>query len=591
MQRLHKLPRALRMPTLGGALLALAFWWQSLTPSLIPRSWITQTVVGAVCAAIGYGIGSFAGYAMDRLLRRWGRSSGSEMRRRGFVVAIAAWAVALLVGAMRWLGWQNEQRAFMGMAPIGWLDGVLVAILTPCAALVLTVLLAVMLRAVARVGVRIVGAGRRRIERRATALVSLPGAAPLIAAFAVIVVIGVIVATVVFGVALGRGTALSALGAIAHLVHSPMNERTAEGIVAPHSPVVSGSSASYVGWDALGRMGRTFVATATSTRQLAAFHGTQARVVEPVRVYVGLRSADSAARRAQLAVRELERAGGFDRKVLVVWVPTGTGWIVPKAAASLEQLYRGDTAIVAIQYSLLPSLLANFVDTGLANEAGIALFDAVRARWSKLPRERRPRLVLFGKSLGALGVEAPFVGTDAAASMANMVARTDGALIVGGKQGNPILSQLIRERDHGSPFWQPIFDAGRSVRFLNRDPHQVALDAHWPAPRIVYLQHPADPAVFWNARAFWRPPEWLAPPRGFDVPAAMHWFPLVSGVQAVGDLLNMLAGVPPGFGHNYSAYEYVDGWASMLPPEGWSDADTERLARFIDAMPGDETEP
>jgi uncharacterized membrane protein len=263
--------------------------------------------------------------------------------------------------------------------------------------------------------------------------------------------------------------------------------------------------------------------------------------------------------------------------------------MVQKATTSLEQLHRGDTAIVAIQYSVLPSLLAIFMDAGLANEAGITLFNAVRARWSELPPNRRPKLVLFGKSLGAAGVEAPFVGVDASSSVASMVARTDGALIAGGEHTNPIHSQLNRERDRGSPFWQPVFDGGRSVRFLNRDPHRAALDADWSAPRIVYLQHPADPAVFWSAKALWWPPEWMAPPRGFDVPDAMRWFPIVSGVQAVGDLLKQL-GVPAGFGHNYST-EYVKGWASLVPPDGWTDADTGRLEQFIDKIPGDDAEP
>jgi uncharacterized membrane protein len=229
------------------------------------------------------------------------------------------------------------------------------------------------------------------------------------------------------------------------------------------------------------------------------------------------------------------------------------------------------------------------MDAGLANEAGITLFNAVRARWSQLPPDRRPKLLLFGKSLGAAGVEAPFVGADASSSVTNMVARTDGALIAGGEERNPIHSQLTRERDRESPFWQPIFDGGRSVRFLNRDPHQPALKADWPAPRIVYLQHPADPAVFWNAEALWWRPEWMAPPRGFDVPDAMRWFPIVSAVQAVGDLYNML-GPPPGFGHDYST-EYVKGWASVVPPDGWTDADTQRLEKFIDETAGDDSEP
>src|SRR5262249_30866537 len=377
---------------------------------------------------------------------------------------------------------------------------------------------------------------------------------------------------VLLSILIGRGAVLRALTAAAYRLYAPANDQTTEGILPPDASSLSGSRNSFVAWDTLGRWGREFVATATTMRDLRLFHPVEAELVDPVRVYVGVRSADSAQRRAQLAVRELERAGGFDRKVLVVWVPTGTGWMIPKAAASLEQLHRGDTAIVAIQYSFLPSKLAVFMDAGLANEAGITLFNAVRARWSSLPPDRRPKLVLFGKSLGTAAVEALFVGADASSSVANIVARTDGVLIAGPKQSNPIHSQLTRERDPGSLFWQPIFDRGRSVRFLNRDPHQAVLDGDWSAPRIVYLQHPADPAVFWSANALWWPPAWMARPRGFDVPDATHWFPIVSGVQAVVDLFNQL-NVPPGFGHDYST-EYVKGWASVVPPAGWKDADT-----------------
>ncbi|WP_233808009.1 alpha/beta-hydrolase family protein [Paraburkholderia sp. HP33-1] len=554
-------------PTLSGSLLALLFWWQSLTPTLIPRSWGTQTVIGAICLAIGYGLGTLADRGVHRLIARWRRSPGSEIRRRSWIVLAVAWLIALVLGSNLWLGWQNEQRSFMGMASLVWLDGLLVGVLSPFAAALLVV--------VGRVVARGVGAVKRFIQGHVPSIISLPATALLI---------------VVIGMALGRGVALPALTRFSNFVHAQRNEDTTEGTVAPESSAVSGSSGSFVAWDTLGRMGRDFVATVTTRRQLAMFHGTDAGLVDPVRVYVGVRSADSLEQRAQLAVRELERAGGFDRKVLVVWVPTGTGWIVPNGSASLEQLYRGDTAIVAIQYSFLPSRLAIFMDAGLADEAGITLFNAVRARWSKLPPQRRPKLILFGKSLGAAGVEAPFVGVNASASVANMVAGTDGVLIAGAKQSNLIHSQLTRERDRGSPFWQPIFDGGRSVRFLNRDPHQVALDADWPSPRIVYLQHPADPAVFWSVEAFWWPPEWMARPRGFDMPDAMRWFPVVSGVQAVGDLIHQLD-VPQGFGHNYSLEDYATGWSSVVPLEGWTDADTERLAKFLDEIPGDESEP
>lgn len=557
---------ALGTPTLGGLSLALLFWWQALTPTLIPRSWAMQTGVGAICLAIGYGIGTSAGRVVHRLVEQGRRVPGDVTRRYGRIVLTAAWLVALVLGAAQWLDWQNEQRTFMGMTPLVWSDAVLMGALSPLAGALLVVAGRLMTRGAV--------ASNRFVQGHVPSIVSVPATALLIVAI---------------GIALGRGVALPALTVAANAAHSRVNEATTEGTVAPESSTVSGGSASLVAWDTLGRMGRDFVATATSAQELARFHGSDAELTEPVRVYVGVRSADSVEERAALAVRELERAGGFDRKVLVVWVPTGTGWMIQKAATSLEQLHRGNTAIVAIQYSVLPSVLAIFMDAGLANEAGLTLFGAVHARWSRLPPDRRPKLVLFGKSLGTSGVEAPFVGPDASSSVANILARTDGAVIAGAKESNPIHSQLTRERDHGSPFWQPIFDGGRAVRFVNRDPQQPPLKAAWSVPRIVYLQHPADPVVFWSVEAAWRPPEWMARPRGFDVPDHLRWFPIVSGIQAVGDLLDQL-GPPPGFGHDYST-EYAGAWAGVVPPEGWTGADTKRLERFIDAIAGDESEP
>lgn len=554
-------------PSLSGSSLALLFWCHSLTPTLIPRSWEMQVAVGAVCLAIGYGIGTLAGCWGHWLLERSGRSLGDVIRRRSRIVLRAAWLIGILFGATLWVRWQNEQRNLMGMASVGWLDGMLMGALSPLAGVFLVVF--------GRVITEGFAATRRFIQRHISAVVSVPATALLI---------------VVLGIVLSRGVALRAFTAVANARYAPANEETTEGIVAPDSASVSGSSTSLVAWDTLGRMGRDFVATATSTQELSMFHGADAKLADPVRAYVGVRSADSTVERAALAVRELERAGGFDRKVLVVWVPTGTGWMIPKAAVALELLHRGDTAIVAIQYSFLPSLVAVFVDAGLANEAGTALFNAVHARWSELPPDRRPKLLLFGKSLGAAGVEAPFVGADAAASVACIVARTDGALIAGASRSNAIHSQLTRERDPGSLVRLPVFGKGRSVRFLSRDPDQPALHTEWLAPRIVYLQHGSDPVAFWSVEALWRLPEWMAQPRGFDVPDSLRWFPIVSSVQSVGDFLDQL-GPPPGFGHDYST-GYVKGWVSVVPPEGWAQADTERLEQFIDKLTAeDDSEP
>ena len=77
----------------------------------------------------------------------------------------------------------------------------------------------------------------------------------------------------------------------------------------PTSPLKTGSAASLVGWEELGRAGREFIATGPTAAEISAF--TQTNALEPIRVYVGLRAADTAEERAQLALEELNRVGGF----------------------------------------------------------------------------------------------------------------------------------------------------------------------------------------------------------------------------------------------------------------------------------------
>ena len=64
------------------------------------------------------------------------------------------------------------------------------------------------------------------------------------------------------------------------------------------------------------------------------------------------------------------RVGAFDRSVLIVAVPTGTGWMDPAAMDPLEYLHGGDTAIVAMQYSYLTSWISLLVEPGYGSDGG-----------------------------------------------------------------------------------------------------------------------------------------------------------------------------------------------------------------------------
>ncbi len=217
-----------------------------------------------------------------------------------------------------------------------------------------------------------------------------------------------------------------------------------------------------------------------------------ARATEPIRAYAGLNSADSIRETAQLAARELQRTGGLDRAVVAVATTTGTGWINEAEADALEYMYNGDSAIVSMQYSFLPSWISFLVDKENARQAGQALFEAVDALVREMPEAQRPKLVVFGESLGSFGGEAPFL------SLNNIVARTDGALFSGPTFNNTMWEDLKRNRDPGSPQWLPIYDQGDNVRFVARADNLGRPDKPWAIPRIVYLQHASDPIAWWN---------------------------------------------------------------------------------------------
>ena len=123
----------------------------------------------------------------------------------------------------------------------------------------------------------------------------------------------------------------------------------------PKFEVQTGSKSSLVSWKDLGNQGRKYVAGGPTAEDLEDFTGQPCPA--PIRVYVGLNSAETVDLRAKLALEELIRVGGFERSTLLLVTPTGTGWVDPASQDSVEYLLRGDVATVAVQYSYLNSPL------------------------------------------------------------------------------------------------------------------------------------------------------------------------------------------------------------------------------------------
>ena len=534
----------------------LIFWWRSLYPTLLPRSWLVQAAITAICVDIGYAIGTLGGRIGHLVLQRFDREPTAPAKRISWMVVGAASVVVLLLTTFVWPRWQNEQRVLVDLEDISRLVTLPMLLVTAVLLLVLVLF------------GRLIGRGVERMYRFFSRHFPQPVAIPM-----------TVVLVVFLGGVVARDALVDGFSSWANSAFSTVDDSTNEGTEQPTATTVSGSPDSLAKWDDLGVQGRDFVAQATSAQKIEEFWGAAARPMPPIRVYAGLRSADDADGRADLAVEELERTGAFDREVLVVATSTGTGWIDPDAAEALEMMYQGDSAMVSMQYSYLPSWISTLLDKEKAQDAGSALYNAVWERWKELPAEDRPQLVAFGLSLGAFGGESAFVGADARSSAANLAERTQGALWVGSHNGTEMWQQFTESRDAGSPYWQPLYDGGRSVRFLTRGPDPNELPATWDGPRTLFLQHPSDPVTFWGASWWWSKPGWMDEPRGPDVAQEGGWFPIVTGTQGVFDLMAGFS-APPGFGHDYRL-DYVNGWGQVAPPSGWTNGDASRLEQFL----------
>ncbi|MDD7811179.1 alpha/beta-hydrolase family protein [Mycobacterium sp. CSUR Q5927] len=545
MARSAETPWWIRHYTFTGTAAGLVFIWLSMTPSLLPRGPLFQGLVSGASGAAGYGLGVLIVW-----LVRYMRSKDTSPPAPGWAwaVLIPVAVVTHVVMIVRFHDWQWQVRSLMGVPQLAWHCFPMAAGLA-----VLTLFVLVELGQLLRILVR---TGVRQLNRIAPARVS------------VVVVVALLVGLTI---ALLNGVVVKFSMRALNNTFAAVNEEMDPDRAAPTSRLRSGGPESLASWETLGHQGRIFVAGGPSVAQLTAFNATPA--TEPIRAYAGLNSAEGISATAELAAAELARTGGLNRAVVAVATTTGTGWINEAEASGLEYMFNGDTAIVSMQYSFLPSWLSFLVDRESARQAGQALFEAVDKRVRAMPETVRPKLVVFGESLGSFGGEAPFM------SLNNVLARTDGALFSGPTFQNTIWKDLTINRDPGSPQWLPTHDDGRNARFVARGGDLARPNAPWGAPRVVYLQHASDPIAWWNPDLLFHKPDWLSEPRGYDVLPQVQWKPIVTFLQVSADMA-VAVDVPDGHGHHYVA-DVADAWAAILHPAGWTADKTERLRPLL----------
>lgn len=526
-----------------GCVVATLFLVYSLTPSLLPRSDGMQGVISGLSGFVGYLIGASAHWIWSYL----GLPERPVTLSRRVKLAVAIICVLLTFFFFHLAtDWQNSIRLQMGMEPIDRLSKRWVV---PITALVMLLCL-------------ILGRGLIWLMRRFSRV--LQRFFPLRVAKLMGVMLGGLLAWLLVSGVIARFSLR-----LADRSYQSMDAFIDPNFDRPEEAERSGSEESLIDWQDLGRQGRQFVHYTPKLEDIQNLAGERP-VQRPLRVYVGLNSAETPRQRAELALAELQRVGAFERKYLVIATPTGTGWIDPGSIRPIEFLTAGDVSTVAVQYSYLSSPLALLSEPQYGVATARLVFQQIYNYWKQLPKQARPKLYLQGLSLGALNSDKSFDLYDIIDDP------FDGVLWAGPPYQMETWRELTRKRLEGSPAWLPNFNGGRVVRFANQYSGWGAADSslrpgpplrRWGNFRIAILQYASDPIVFYSDQIYFKQPRWLDDPRGPDVSPKFRWIPIVTALQLSAD---MLAGdAPMGHGHNYAPQDYFDAWHALLGDLGW----------------------
>ncbi|MES0882054.1 alpha/beta hydrolase [Roseibium sp. SCP14] len=525
---------------------AVSFFGAALTPSLMPRDPLVQAALSGVAA--------IAGYEMTLLVRAlWRYMELPEPRGR----LLKFWGVSALVISLGILiyslsksaSWQNATRAAVDLPPLETDAPIFIFLVGAVIAFVLWLVL------------RIVGIVRRIVARQLDRVVPRR--------------VGVVLSVALVGWlfwALVDGALIRTAFRTADASFLAADLLIEPDITQPKDPMKTGSPESLVVWEEMGRRGREFVATAPTRDEIAEFH--DGNVMDPVRVYVGRRSAETSRERAELALDELIRVGGFERSALVVVVPPGTGWMDPGAHDTLDFMLGGDVATVAVQYSYLTSILSLASNPAYGVEQARELFNEVYDHWTTLPHDDRPKLYVFGLSQGAFNSQSSLPLLDMLGDP------IQGALWAGSPFFSRYWSEVRDNRNPDSPAWRPKYGNGSLIRVMDQYGGLEGKFRPWGPIRAVFLNYGSDPIVNFTFDSGIRPPAWLNEPRAPDVSDKLSWFPVVTMLQLALD--SMFALDVPRFGHYYIAPDYIDGWAAVVAPEGWSKARADDLKEIFE---------
>lgn len=481
-------------------MVAAWFYLDSLRPSLLPRGAIVQAFVSSVWILLGYVLGLVLSWLISR---RYRIQVSLVVKRMVVWVAFILGFLMTLIAA----DWQRQQIDQLRLPDQPY---------QPVVTYLLVVLATLFLVLVGSGIHRLILFFTNHLHRWITRWMSYIGSVVLVLAMLYI--------------------ALS-YGVLKIQQNLERSQRAYDpAMTKPTSMLRSGGPGSLVSWEGLGKKGREFAGTTSGNYQ-----------VEPIRVYAGIDNESDLERRAQLVVDELQRTGAFTRHAIVLYTPSGTGWVSEAAVAPVEEYFDGNVASAALQYSAVSSFLQFVIDQDIAGQASNAMFDKVREKLNELPQAMRPRLYLYGESLGSLGSQMQFVGVEPTYYPDYF----DGALWV----GSPSISQIWQSyylKQNGLETDQAV------IPFIDTQ----QLGDYELNGSAIFIYNNTDPVVRIHQQLLYKEPDWLGSERPPEISPHMRWRPGLTFLQLIAELLKS-SSQPSGTGHNY--YEHLDtAWHLIL---------------------------
>ena len=384
--------------------------------------------------------------------------------------------------------------------------------------------------------------------------------------------LGVVVATALV-IFLLNGVLFQGLVEAMNSAFSVKDDGTEEGAVEPTAPERSGSPESLVPWEDLGLQGRNFVGKGPTPEELE-------DVLRPAGPGAGPRVRRAGQRRGRRrpgrprrprprAGRRLRPGGARGRHDDGDRLGRPGGERLAGVRVQRRHRDGGDAVLLPAQLDVLPRRPGQG-----AGRRPRAVRRRLRRLGAAAARRRARSCTCSGRASAPSAGRPPSAG-----SPTSRTART-ACCGPGRPTSTSCGAGIVADREDGSPEWLPV---------VRRRPHRP-VRRRGPRPR---------PAAGPVGRAAGRLPAERVGPHRLVVAAADPEPPRLAARRARARRLpgawcgcrssrsgrspptwRSRPGCPDGHGHKYQA-DYVDGWAEVAQPPGWTDADTERLRPLV----------